>query len=468
MQEYNCYVTDHQWTETQWDTTRIGFVTNYDPRFFNRTQAAAKFNEFLHSKQLAKKTKIPLFRMVVFTSPKVKHSTHTVSTKAYAIEVLQETSVQMLLILKTLLNSTPVFVPYTLRRKFPDGYEKAIRYQTQQLTTSMVVILQNITTDMMFYLQPQIAHVKGIRDMIPSPKGDDTGRYSILVEKTEFDQVRKTISTQLPEWLRTGVPSDAMPPTDCFPGPARVKPLFDDGISSGQNSWMTQSHASFMSMELPTGQNDDYFRDSLNANRVFSYAEAASQYQSSTFYNFDETATKASISEVTGERTEENSNQQKALDRLTEHHRQEVEKAAQIIEEQRQEIQSLKAQRLEDIENRNQETMAAQAKVQEQDKATNLLRNESEQTKIEVSELRTEMKMMMKQMMAAFATASMNQENKRSNANDEDDNSPSEKRRDVRSTPGKKLFYDEMDLRGSKQYMDAMDAANTLDQQTHE
>jgi hypothetical protein len=87
MKEYNCYVTDHQWTETQWDTTRIGFVTNYDPSFFNRTQAAAKFNEFLHSKQLAKKTKIPLLRMV-FTSPQVKHATHTVSTKAYAIEVL--------------------------------------------------------------------------------------------------------------------------------------------------------------------------------------------------------------------------------------------------------------------------------------------------------------------------------------------------------------------------------------------
>jgi hypothetical protein len=153
MKEYNCYVTDHQWTETQWDTTRLGFVTNYDPSFFNRTQAAAKFNEFLHSQQLAKKTKIPLLRME-FTLPQVKHTTHMVSTKAYAIEVLQEDSVQMLQVLKALLNSTPVFVPYSLRQKIPEGYEKAIRYQTQLLTTSMVVILQNITTDMMFYLQP--------------------------------------------------------------------------------------------------------------------------------------------------------------------------------------------------------------------------------------------------------------------------------------------------------------------------
>ena len=252
--------------------------------------------------------------------------------------------------------------------------------------------------------------------MLPSPKGDDTGRYSVLVEKTEFDQVRKTIIRHLPEWLTT-VPSDAMPPADYFLGPARVKPLFDDGLSSGQNSWMTQSNASFMSMELPTEQNDDYFRDSVNAQRVFSYADVTNLHQRTTFSDFDENTTKESISEVTGARTEADSNQQKVLERLTEQHRQEADKAAQIIAAQRQEIENLKAQRLEDIENRNQ---------------------------------------------------AMHQENKRSNENNEDDNSPSEKRRDVRSTPGKKLYYDEMDLRGSNQYKDAMDAAYTPDQQTHE
>jgi hypothetical protein len=87
---------------------------------------------------------------------------------------------------------------------------------------------------------------------------------------------------------------------------------------------------------------------------------------------------------------------------------------------------------------------------------------------MEIRELRKDMQAMMQQMMTAFATTSMHQENKRSNENNEDDNSPSEKRRDVRSTPGKKLYYDEMDLRGSNQYKDAMDAAYTPDQQTHE
>ena len=470
MKEYNCYVTDHQWTETQWDTTRIGFVTNYDPSFFNRTQAAAKFNEVLHSKPLGKKAKIPLFRMV-FTSPHVKHATHTVSTKAYAIEVLHEDSVQMLLVLKTLLNATPAFVPYSMRRKYPEGYEKAIRFQTQLLTTSMVVILQNITTDMMLYLQPRIGEVAGVREMIPSPKGVDTGRYSVLVDKSAFHQVRATLIKALPQWIRTDVPSDAMPLDDYFLGSARVKPLFDDGLSSGENSWMTQSNASLMSMDLPPGQNDDYFRASTNVNQVFSYADAVGKQSSSTtFIGGDNTVTttKASISEFTATRTEADAAQQQAFDRLTAQHQQDAIKAAEIIDAQRQEIEQLKAQRLEDIEIRNRDAQAAQAKEMEQDAATHRLRKESVQTQLEVSELRKDMQSMMQQMMTAFTTASASQEIKRSNDNNEDDSTPSEKRRDVRTTPGKKLFYDEMDLRDSPMYLTAMEADRTKNQQKDE
>ena len=194
MKDYQCYVTDHQLYETQWDTTRVGFITGHDPSFFNRSQAAAKFNANLHSKLLAKKIKIPKFRLV-FTSPQVRHPTHTVSTKAYAIEVLSEDSVMMLQVLKSLVGTTPEFVPYTLRRKYPDGYEKAIRYQTKLLTSTMVIILQNISEDMMFYLHDRIIKIAGVHEIQPSPKPRDLGRYSVLVDKDLFKVVRNTLSS---------------------------------------------------------------------------------------------------------------------------------------------------------------------------------------------------------------------------------------------------------------------------------
>ena len=45
---------------------------------------------------------------------------------------------------------------------------------------------------------------------------------------------------------------------------------------------------------------------------------------------------------------------------------------------------------------------------------------------------------------------------------------PSEKRRDVRSTPGKKLYYDEQDLLDSTMYMDAMGVASATDHSGNE
>jgi hypothetical protein len=98
LKDYHCFVSDHQWSETEWDTTRVGVVTNLDPRFYNRTQAHNKFNEILQSRELARKAEIPQFCMV-FSSPQVCHTSHTISTKACAVEVLQENSAMMLQVL---------------------------------------------------------------------------------------------------------------------------------------------------------------------------------------------------------------------------------------------------------------------------------------------------------------------------------------------------------------------------------
>jgi hypothetical protein len=154
------------------------------------------------------------------------------------------------------------------------------------------------------------------------------------------------------------------------------------------------------------------------------------------------------------------------MDKLTEQHEREAKKAAQV---QRQEIEQLKAQRLEDIANRSREILMAQAKVDEQDEATRQLRQESVQTKHEISALRSEMQQMVQQMMLAFSKASVNQDNKRrGNDNGDGNNTPSEKRRDVRSTPGKKLYFDEQNLQDSTLYMDAIGAASTTDQSENE
>jgi hypothetical protein len=68
----------------------------------------------LHSKLLAKAIKIPTLELVL-ASPQVRHHTHSVSTKAYAVEVVlseDSTGAHVLQVLQTLLVcATPEFVP---------------------------------------------------------------------------------------------------------------------------------------------------------------------------------------------------------------------------------------------------------------------------------------------------------------------------------------------------------------------
>ena len=90
MKEFKFYITDHQWTENQWDTTRIGWITTINPTYYNREQAQVKFNEVLHSKLLSKKVKIPQFRML-FVSPTVDKEGKTIPTKHTQLKSLQRT-----------------------------------------------------------------------------------------------------------------------------------------------------------------------------------------------------------------------------------------------------------------------------------------------------------------------------------------------------------------------------------------
>jgi hypothetical protein len=449
LKEYKCFITDHQWMENQWDTTRLGWITTINPSFYNREQAQSKFNEILHSKLLAKKVKIPTFRMS-FVSPTVKMGDTTISTKAYAVEVLSEDSVLMMQVLKTLLRDDMTsFAPYSMKAKFPKAYAQAIRFQTQNLTATRVIVLQNISEGMMFYLQPHICAIAGTRDLLASPRVDENGRHTLLVNKDSFKSIRAALTQSLAFWIKTHVPSDAQPAEEQFSGVARVKPIYDDGMSSGENSWMSSSNATFLSMDIQTVRDDDYFTASTNVDRVFTYADIITpNRQANTRSSTATEATDDLTTAVASEITEMETVQKQELERLAESHRRATEQSAKLVEEQRLEIAQLKAQRQEDLESRAREQLLAQAKVTKQDAATSELRLESNETKREMKALRMQMQEMVISFQAAFPSmsVSLHGENKRSADNDTNNSPQSDKRHDVRLSPGKRLFPNKMDL----------------------
>jgi hypothetical protein len=108
------------------------------------------------------------------------------------------------------------------------------------------------------------------------------------------------------------------------------------------------------------------------------------------------------------------------------------------------EIEQLKAQRQADITERLNEKRLAQEKVKAQDDATSELRNE---TKAELNDLKNRMTEMMNTFKAVFSQSTLTSGEHKRPATDAntDNNSQSDKRQNVRSTPGKKLFTDYMD-----------------------
>ncbi len=77
----------------------------------------------------------------------------------------------MLHLLKTLLNDTiTTFVPYSMRSKFPAAYVQAIKYQTSNMNATRVVVLQNISEAMMFYLGPYLNAIPGFAIYWHPPK----------------------------------------------------------------------------------------------------------------------------------------------------------------------------------------------------------------------------------------------------------------------------------------------------------
>ena len=388
LRDNNCYLNEHPWNEDAWDTTKIGFVTNFDPSFYTPDQAQMKFNELLKEKvkllNTRTKTKIPQFRMT-FSSPKIRsENNNIISTKAYAIEVKHDDTTNMLQVLKSLLRDTPVFVPFNMRNKFPEGFKKAVKYQTQMITSHRTIVLQYLHPDTMFHIEELIKATNGVIDIMPDKHVLMNGKYRILVEKDTFKTARDEVQRHLTGWCDEYIPIDAYPKPNPFPDKARVQPIHNDGFSSGENSWMSLSNASFMSMDLSNVADDEYFSNTAAATKAFTYAEITESpprnvsgpprtqpiiiNRNTTTDQHSDEDTRAAISEITTTARTETEQQQ----------RRELEHARQIIANQQAEIQRLKDDQ-EKSQNFYEETFTKlQEEIREQNSNSQSLKHEVE------------------------------------------------------------------------------------------
>ena len=245
VNEHNFFVNDHRWNETEWDTMQLGFFFGIDPSFYDVDQATAQITETIKTALGGKK--IPKFR-IAFTSPKTTYGRRTISTKAYAIESQRSSSHEMISILKKAFKTTGAFVPYQMRRKHPESFQKMIRAQTSVLANNRIIHLNHIGSEAMYYMTDHIMAVPGVKAILPTKHADQLGQYKVSVLEKDFQRVRDHFLKYLQAWYDQYVEPDAQNPELKFPGPPIVAPIEADDYSDDDQSYMTVSINTAMSL----------------------------------------------------------------------------------------------------------------------------------------------------------------------------------------------------------------------------
>ena len=236
MKEHNFFVNEHRWSETDWETTQLGFVYGIDPQFHDIDQATNKVMKTIQ--QNAPRMKIPKFRLDL-CSPKT--TTTKVRTKAYAIETLRETRDAMTKVLKTAYKENGVFISFQMRNRHPEAFERVIKAQMNMISTNYVIVLKNIGPDAMHYLSDRINAIEGVLSLLPCKSVNEDGKYKVLVHQKNYHNVREYLKTTIPEWYREYVEPDAKAPPGRYPGNPEVSRTDSDGFSQGDQSYMTIS-----------------------------------------------------------------------------------------------------------------------------------------------------------------------------------------------------------------------------------
>lgn len=199
----------------------------------------------------------------VLKTHKISHKERISSTQAFSVEVPTHSAAQLISLMKESTKDTKDYVPFQMRRRNPDAFQGAIRYQNHVLANQHVVMINHIGTDAMYYLSDRIQAISGVLDVIPTKKVSHNGKFYVLVQKNEEGKVRKALQQHFDEWYRDVVPEDAKPHDGKFEGPPEVPNPRTDGYSSGEQSWLTTSTKSFMeysvsSMTTTSTTNEDF------------------------------------------------------------------------------------------------------------------------------------------------------------------------------------------------------------------
>jgi hypothetical protein len=204
----------------------------------------------------------PAFKLI-HAQPKIKlpGKTKLLRTHAYSVQVKSKDASAMNLFLRTIYNDEPLYMPYSMNKKFPQAVAKAILKQNHLIADTYVIVIVGLSREVMAAIvHEELEDIHGFRGVSDTNKTDKTGRFLILVEEATFIKTRKFISNKLPAWIRNCSTSLQATIPDTFPAPQVNLGFADqDDDSSGHASYMSSCAQSYGSFDDNDDADDAFF-----------------------------------------------------------------------------------------------------------------------------------------------------------------------------------------------------------------
>jgi hypothetical protein len=255
LQEHSCYLKSHAWEETEWDTVQAGYLIGINPQHYTPDVA----NDFVAQMLKMKKSKgqCPPLPMI-YSSPHITLDDHMISTKAYAIEYRCKDGSKVIRKLKAFCD-TNYFLMAKLHCTHPKAFANAIKIQTKSMKETYVLPMVNVTPLEIFYLQPALEEITGVKTVIQTRKTHTYGRYNILIDAKTFKVTKGIIQARFAAIYKKHVPINAKQDPEAlqFYGPPEIPMDNDYEESSGEKSFISMSAASFASFDM-SNTHDNY------------------------------------------------------------------------------------------------------------------------------------------------------------------------------------------------------------------
>ena len=252
----NIKINNHEWDETITRVANLGFFVNIDPGNYRRDQFENDFRNNIKRKSNVVNKQIPKYKCR-YSSPFLyfDNSDRKISTKAYNLEVPQEKAKEMIKLIHTTFKNEPCFIFHRTRHVNKNVYANAIRAQNNYLSKSRTVQIKGVTPDAMFYLETKLRTIPGVAQTLQHKDTISEGKYSIMTDIDNFQQVSKIIKENITQWMADIHNNNNITVPSNYPEPSVVfKNNYDE--DSGSENTM----ASYLSTcsSIFTTQNEEF------------------------------------------------------------------------------------------------------------------------------------------------------------------------------------------------------------------